>query len=125
MAAIYDRIGVNYAALRRPDPRIAAAIWEALGPAETVLNVGAGTGSYEPVDRAVTAVEPSARVGRWRTLLLDLRTGEISLVGDGVFPVFAGLGPENPAARLLISSTEGLLLYDPASRESRPLPRGE
>lgn len=77
--------------------------------------------------------EPSARVGRakdrqpvsLRTLLLDLRTGEISPVGDNMFPVFAGLGPENPAARLLTSSTEGLLLYDPASGESRPLPRGE
>ena len=61
MLARYDRIGVNYAQLRRPDPRIAAAINEALGKAETVLNVGAGTGSYEPADRQVTAVEPSLR----------------------------------------------------------------
>src|SRR3954470_19464116 len=62
MAARYDSIGINYAALRRPDPRIAAMIHEALGPAMTVLNVGAGTGSYEPVDRQVTAVEPSAEM---------------------------------------------------------------
>lgn len=44
----YDAIGDGYARTRREDPRIAAAINEALGPAKTVLNVGAGTGSYEP-----------------------------------------------------------------------------
>lgn len=66
MAALYDDIGVNYAALRRPDPRIAAVIEAALGEARTVLNVGAGTGSYEPADRTVTAVEPSAEMIRKR-----------------------------------------------------------
>jgi SAM-dependent methyltransferase len=55
----YDEIGRTYAKTRGTDPRIAAAIWEALGDARTVLNVGAGTGSYEPPDRKVTAVEPS------------------------------------------------------------------
>ena len=45
---------------RRTEPRIAAQVWAALGDARTVLNVGAGTGSYEPCDRDVTAVEPSA-----------------------------------------------------------------
>lgn len=64
--AKYDRIGVDYADLRRPDPRIAAAIDAALGPARTVVNVGAGTGSYEPADRLVTAVEPSAAMIRQR-----------------------------------------------------------
>ena len=59
-AKLYDAIGGAYPATRRTDPRIAAQIWDALGDAETVLNVGAGTGSYEPVDRDVTAVEPSA-----------------------------------------------------------------
>ena len=58
--ADYGRIGKSYSAQRQPDPRIAAMIAEALGPAETVLNVGAGAGSYEPGDREVTAVEPSA-----------------------------------------------------------------
>ena len=58
-AAIYDRIGRGYSAVRRPDPRIAARIEAALGDARTVLNVGAGTGSYEPTKRQVTAVEPS------------------------------------------------------------------
>ena len=56
----YDRIGEGYAGVRRTDPRIAERIWAALGDARTVLNVGAGTGSYEPPDREVTAVEPSA-----------------------------------------------------------------
>lgn len=54
----YDDIGRQYAAARREDPRIAAAILDAVGPG-SVLNVGAGTGNYEPNDRPVVAVEPS------------------------------------------------------------------
>lgn len=57
---LYDAIGVTYTVTRRTEPRIAAQIWAALGDARTVLNVGAGTGSYEPHDRLVIAVEPSA-----------------------------------------------------------------
>lgn len=60
MAARYDAIGRTYATTRATDPRIAARIWAALGDARTVLNVGAGTGSYEPPDRDVCALEPSA-----------------------------------------------------------------
>jgi len=59
-AQLYDSIGATYSVTRRTDPRIAAQVWAALGDARTVLNVGAGTGSYEPPDRDVTAVEPSA-----------------------------------------------------------------
>jgi SAM-dependent methyltransferase len=55
----YDRIGHGYSTRRVPDPRIAAAITRALGDARTVVNVGAGAGSYEPDDRPVLAVEPS------------------------------------------------------------------
>lgn len=55
----YDRMGVGYSAVRRPEPRIAARIEAALGEARSVLNVGAGAGSYEPAGRDVTAVEPS------------------------------------------------------------------
>ena len=58
-AQLYDTIGATYTATRRTEPRIAAQVWAALGSAGTVLNVGAGTGSYEPPDREVTAVEPS------------------------------------------------------------------
>lgn len=55
----YEHHGRTYARHRRPDPRIAERIHAALGDARTVLNVGAGTGSYEPRDRWVLAVEPS------------------------------------------------------------------
>lgn len=54
----YDRIGSTYARTRRPDPRIRDAVWSALGPARSVVNVGAGTGSYEP-PQTVVAIEPS------------------------------------------------------------------
>jgi ubiquinone/menaquinone biosynthesis C-methylase UbiE len=56
----YNVIGRTYTATRSTEPRLAAPIWEALGDARSVLNVGAGTGNYEPPDRDVTAVEPSA-----------------------------------------------------------------
>jgi SAM-dependent methyltransferase len=59
---LYDRIGHGYARTRRPDPRIASAIGEALGDAPSVINVGAGAGGYEPDDRQVTAVEPSSEM---------------------------------------------------------------
>ncbi len=62
----YDTIGIDYADLRRPDPRIARAISDALGTADTVLNVGAGAGSYEPAGKSVTAVEPSIEMIRQR-----------------------------------------------------------
>lgn len=62
MSTLYDTIGLNYANLRRPDPRIAQYIDAALGDAETVLNVGAGAGSYEPEGRQITAIEPSAKM---------------------------------------------------------------
>lgn len=55
----YDRIGCGYAHTRREDPRFAQRIHRALGDARTVLNVGAGAGSYEPRDRHVIAIEPS------------------------------------------------------------------
>jgi SAM-dependent methyltransferase len=62
MNTLYDTIGLNYANLRKPDFRIAQRIETALGGAKTVLNVGAGAGSYEPADRQITALEPSAEM---------------------------------------------------------------
>jgi len=56
----YDHIGDVYAVTRRTDPRIAVHVVRALGDAAPVLNVGAGTGSYEPDDRRVVALDPSA-----------------------------------------------------------------
>lgn len=68
----YGAIGGTYGRFRQPDPVIAARIHEALGDAKTVLNVGAGTGSYEPTDRAVTAVEPSMSMRAQRPASLSV-----------------------------------------------------
>ena len=57
--ALYDRIGRGYSPIRQADPRFAAAIRRALGDVRSVVNVGAGAGSYEPPDLDLTAVEPS------------------------------------------------------------------
>jgi SAM-dependent methyltransferase len=86
--ADYAAIGAAYSDYRRPDPRIAARIARALGPARTVLNVGAGAGSYEPAGRRVTAVEPSAsmRVQRPPGLAPAIdATAEDLPFGDGEF----------------------------------------
>ena len=64
--ALYDTIGKGYAELRRPDPRIHAQIVRALGDSRTVVNVGAGTGSYEPADRHVIAVDLSMEMVQQR-----------------------------------------------------------
>ncbi len=66
MTQLYDEIGGGYGTLRRPDPRIATAILRALDRADTLVNVGAGAGSYEPSDRSVVAVEPSLTMIRQR-----------------------------------------------------------
>lgn len=87
MAELYDTIGTHYAKYRRPDPRIAAAITAAISNAQRLVNVGAGTGSYEPKDRDVIAVEPSetmiaqrardaAPVVRASAMSLPFRDGE-------------------------------------------------
>lgn len=86
--ADYGRIGVGYADYRRPDPRIEAAIRQELGPARTLLNVGAGAGSYEPRDLEVTAVEPSAamRANRPADLVRAIdATAESLPFDDGAF----------------------------------------
>src|SRR2546428_82287 len=88
MRANYDVIGINYAELRKPDPRIAGIIESALGSAQAVLNVGAGTGSYEPTGRSLIAVEPSREMIRKRgpAAYLDphVRSGSSSFwaIGD-------------------------------------------
>ena len=62
MSQLYDAIGAGYQERRRPDPRLAAAIIRALDDSDTVVNVGAGAGSYEPSDRSVIAVEPAMTI---------------------------------------------------------------
>jgi SAM-dependent methyltransferase len=66
MAQLYDTIGLGYREYRRPDPRLAEAIGRALNRNESVVNVGAGAGSYEPSDRPVVAVEPATAMIRQR-----------------------------------------------------------
>jgi SAM-dependent methyltransferase len=83
----YARLAPNYSSYRRPDPRIAAPILDALGDAQTILNVGAGAGSYEPLDRSVTAVEPSASMRAQRPPGREAidATAETLPFGDGEF----------------------------------------
>lgn len=64
----YEQHGSGYASIRRPDPHIEAVVHAALDAGRTVVNVGAGAGSYEPTDRYVLADEPSARMRAQRPL---------------------------------------------------------
>lgn len=65
---LYDEIGMGYQNFRRPDPRIAFAIEQALGEYANIVNVGAGPGSYEPQNRNLVAVEPSLTMIRQRPI---------------------------------------------------------
>ncbi|HWM55104.1 MAG TPA: methyltransferase domain-containing protein [Solirubrobacterales bacterium] len=84
----YEQHGRTYARHRRADPRIAARIHAALGNAETVLNVGAGSGSYEPTDRWVLAAEPSATMRAQRrpgaAPVIDVRAEALPFDDDSV-----------------------------------------
>jgi ubiquinone/menaquinone biosynthesis C-methylase UbiE len=91
--AVYDEIGRTYTRTRQADPRIAAQITAALGGAVSVLNVGAGSGNYEPSDRRVIALEPSM------TMIRQRPSGAAAAVqgvaddlpfGDGSFDVAMG-----------------------------------
>ena len=74
MSQNYDEIGGGYAQARCADPRIATHILRALGDATTIVNVGAGSGSYEPAGRSVIAVEPA------RKMIQQRPTGSASVV---------------------------------------------
>jgi SAM-dependent methyltransferase len=91
----YEQIGGVYNRHRRGDPRIAARIEAALGEAQTVVNVGAGTGSYEPADRWVLAVEPSSamRAGRppGAAPAIDARAEQLPLDDDSVDAAMASV----------------------------------
>ena len=62
MKAIYDKIGTSYSVTRRTDPIIAQQLYAELEGATRIVNIGAGTGSYEPDDIPLVAVEPSAQM---------------------------------------------------------------
>ncbi|WP_042377447.1 class I SAM-dependent methyltransferase [Streptacidiphilus melanogenes] len=83
-SALYDSIGIGYAAMRREDPRWRARILDAVGDAAPVLNVGAGAGSYEPHDRLVVALDPSAEMLAQRA--------------PGAAPCVLGVAEQLPAA---------------------------
>jgi SAM-dependent methyltransferase len=85
---LYETIGATYTATRQEDPRVAAAVRDALGGAATILNVGAGAGSYEPSDRTVVAVEPSPTMvaqRRGRSALVAQAVAEALPFPDGAF----------------------------------------
>jgi SAM-dependent methyltransferase len=123
----YARHGAGYAVRRRTDPRIAAHVHAALGSARTVLNVGAGAGSYEPPDRRVVAVEPSAAMRLQRPVgaapvvaavaaALPFRDGAF---GAGMATVTVHQWPD-PAAglaelRRVCGGAVVLLTFDPAA----------
>lgn len=128
MSSIYDTIGINYAERRKPDQRIADMIHAALGPARTVLNVGAGAGSYEPTDRVVTALEPSLEMIRQRRVdaasVIQGRAEELPFA-DGSFDASMALltvhhwSDQGQGLRELRRVTQGpvvILTYDPAFR---------
>ena len=128
MSVVYDTIGINYAELRKPDPRIATVIHAALGPARTVLNVGAGAGSYEPADKVVTAVEPSLEMIRQRRAeaapVIQASAEELPFA-DGAFDASMAVltvhhwSDQGKGLRELRRVTRGpvvLLTYDPAFR---------
>jgi len=84
----YEELGHTYNRHRCEDPRLAARIHAALGSAATVLNVGAGTGAYEPSDRWVLAVEPSATMRARRPAgaapVIDARAEALPFDDDAV-----------------------------------------
>jgi SAM-dependent methyltransferase len=100
----YDRLGVGYTAVRQEDPRLAARIRAALGDARSVVNVGAGTGSYEPPDMEVTAVEPSAVMRAQRpagaAAVVDARAEQLPFEDDSFDAAMAILSDHHWEDRL-------------------------
>jgi SAM-dependent methyltransferase len=125
-AARYDRIGTGYSLTRREDPSIARVLRAALGDARSVVNVGAGTGSYEPPDLYVVAVEPSDVMAAQRppTIPPALRAsaGDLPLRDDSVDAAMAvvtvhhwddELEPGIQELRRVARDTVVILTYDP------------
>jgi SAM-dependent methyltransferase len=78
----YDKYGQQYSGYRQTDPRIAAYVYDALTDAKTILNIGAGAGSYEPADKYVVAVEPSEvmraqRISNHKTPAINTRADNL------------------------------------------------
>lgn len=128
MTALYDTIGIHYGDLRRPDPRIAQMIDRALGDARSVVNVGAGTGSYEPDGRTVTAVEPSATMiakrGRSADSVVQASAENLPFANDSFDAAMAVLTTHHWAdkvaglreMRRVARGPVAILTFDPAHR---------
>lgn len=127
----YDKNQHDYASNRKADPRIEQLVWERLGDSQSVINVGAGTGSYEPPDKYVVAVEPSSVMRGMRTLLG--RNPAVNAVAqnlpfdDGSFDASLAIltihhWPDLRAGlaemRRVTRKTMILLTYDPAGLDS-------
>src|SRR5690348_18250495 len=112
----YDRLQVGYAGRRRTDPVIAARVLDALDGAASVVNVGAGSGSYEPSDRPVVAVEPSAAMRAQRPV--------------GSAPVIAGSAERLPLADRSVDAAMAMVTIhqwadlEAGLREMRRVARG-
>ena len=122
---LYDRIGQGYAVQRREDPRIAAQLLDALGDWHTLVNVGAGTGNYEPPGRAVVAVEPSEEMiaqRNGRAAPVVRATAETLPFADQAFDVALAVftihhwSDRGAGLRELarVAETQVSLVYDPA-----------
>jgi SAM-dependent methyltransferase len=126
----YDASRAAYTATRRTDPRIAALVERALGDARTVVNVGAGAGSYESPDREVIAIEPSATMRAQRppdaAEAIDARAEELPLEDDSVDAAMAILTLHHWAdpisglreLRRVARGRVVLLTFDPAAADS-------
>ena len=123
-APTYNDIGIGYASVRRPDPRIAQLIREAIGNAQTLVNVGAGSGSYEPTDVGVVAVEPSDVMIAQRVdaaAPVVQATAENLPFGDGAFDVASAFltihhwtDPKRGIAELQrVSQRQIIMTWDP------------
>jgi ubiquinone/menaquinone biosynthesis C-methylase UbiE len=111
----YETGGTTYATYRRADPRIAAVVHAALGDARTVVNVGAGAGSYEPTDRPVVAVEPSAAMRAKRTSASPV----VDAVAEALpFPAYAF------DAAMAVATVHQWPDHDTGLRELRRVARG-
>jgi SAM-dependent methyltransferase len=126
----YDASRAAYTATRRPDPRIAAAIERALGDARSVVNVGAGAGSYESPDREVIAIEPSETMRAQRPAgapeAIDARAEGLPLEDASVDAAMAILALhhwDDPIAglrelRRVARGPVVVLTFDPSAAES-------
>src|SRR3954466_7530010 len=135
MPPAYDESRAAYTATRRPDPRIAAAIERALGDVHSVVNVGAGAGSYESPEREVIAVEPSETMRAQRPVgapeAIDARAERLPLEDESVDAAMSILALhhwEAPIAglrelRRVARGPVVVLTFDPSAAESLWLPR--